>query len=98
VSTETIEIGLRTAREFGVPFIVMAVLLWFIREAAQAMHRTVVVPLVDALSSFLRQTTATLDGLGRTQERQAETLAELAAGQRELQAAIGRVGAEGGRR
>ncbi len=91
MSTETIEIVLRTAREFGVPFIVLAVLLWLLREAAHAMHRTVVIPVVDAHSTFLRQTTATLEGLGRTQEQQADTLRELAAGQREIQSAIGRL-------
>jgi hypothetical protein len=91
MTTETIEIVLRTAREFGVPFIVLAVLLWLLREAAHAMHRTVVIPVVDAHSTFLRQTTATLEGLGRTQEQQADTLRELAAGQREIQSAIGRL-------
>ena len=91
MSTETIEIALRTAREFGVPFIVLAVLLWLLREAAHAMHRTVVIPVVDAHSTFLKQTTATLEGLGRTQEQQADTLRELAAGQREIQSAIGRL-------
>ncbi len=91
MTTETIEIVLRTAREFGVPFIVLAVLLWLLREAAHAMHRTVVIPVVEAHSTFLRQTTATLEGLGRTQEQQADTLRELAAGQREIQSAIGRL-------
>ena len=91
MTTETIEIVLRTAREFGVPFLVLAVLLWLLREAAHAMHRTVVIPVVDAHSTFLKQTTATLEGLGRTQEQQADTLRELAAGQREIQSAIGRL-------
>jgi len=88
VSTETIEIVLRSAREFGFPILVLAVLLWLLREAAHAMHRTVVIPVVDAHSTFLRQTTATLEGLGRTQEQQADTLRELAAGQREIHAAL----------
>jgi hypothetical protein len=91
VSAETIEIVLRSAREFGFPILVLAVLLWLLREAAHAMHRTVVIPVVDAHSTFLRQTTATLEGLGRTQEQQADTLRELAAGQREIQSAIGRL-------
>jgi hypothetical protein len=91
VSTETIDIVLRSAREFGFPILVLAVLLWLLREAAHAMHRTVVIPVVDAHSTFLRQTTATLEGLGRTQEQQADTLRELAAGQREIQSAIGRL-------
>jgi len=91
VSTETIEIVVRSAREFGFPILVLAVLLWLLREAAHAMHRTVVIPVVDAHSAFLRQTTATLEGLGRTQEQQADTLRELAAGQREIQSAIGRL-------
>ena len=84
MSSETIEIGIRVAREFGFPCLVLAVFLWLLREAAHALHRTVLVPVVDAHSSFLRQTTATLEGLGRTQEQQAETLQELAAGQREI--------------
>ncbi len=91
MSTETIDIVLRSAREFGFPILVLAVLLWLLREAAHAMHRTVVIPVVDAHSTFLRQTTATLEGLGRTQEQQADTLRELAAGQREIQSAIGRL-------
>ncbi len=91
MSTETIEIFLRSAREFGFPILVLAVLLWLLREAAHAMHRTVVIPVVDAHSTFLKQTTATLEGLGRTQEQQADTLRELAAGQREIQSAIGRL-------
>jgi hypothetical protein len=91
MTTETIEIVLRSAREFGFPILVLAVLLWLLREAAHAMHRTVVIPVVDAHSAFLRQTTATLEGLGRTQEQQADTLRELAAGQREIQSAIGRL-------
>lgn len=91
MSTETIEIVVRSAREFGFPILVLAVLLWLLREAAHAMHRTVVIPVVDAHSAFLRQTTATLEGLGRTQEQQADTLRELAAGQREIQSAIGRL-------
>lgn len=91
MSTETIEIVLRSAREFGFPILVLAVLLWLLREAAHAMHRTVVIPVVDAHSTFLKQTTATLEGLGRTQEQQADTLRELAAGQREIQSAIGRL-------
>ena len=91
MTTETIEIVLRSAREFGFPILVLAVLLWLLREAAHAMHRTVVIPVVDAHSTFLKQTTATLEGLGRTQEQQADTLRELAAGQREIQSAIGRL-------
>jgi hypothetical protein len=88
MSSELIEIGIRAAREFGFPCLVLAVLLWLVREAAHALHRTVLVPVVDAHSSFLRQTTATLEGLGRTQEQQAETLQELAAGQREIHSLV----------
>jgi hypothetical protein len=88
MSSEVIEIGVRVAREFGFPCLVLAVVLWLLREGAHAMHRTVVIPVVESHSSFLRQTTATLEGLGRTQEQQAETLRELAAGQREIHAAV----------
>ncbi len=90
MSSEMIEIGIRAAREFGFPCLVLAVVLWLLREGAHAMHRTVVVPVVESHSSFLKQTAAAIDGLGRTQEQQAETLRELAAGQREIHAIVAR--------
>jgi len=83
-TSDMIDVGIRVAREFGFPCLMLGLLLFGLREAAQALHRTVVVPVVESHSAFLRQTTATLEGLGRTQEQQAETLQELAAGQREI--------------
>jgi hypothetical protein len=48
----------------------------------------VVVPVVESHSTFLKQTTATLEGLGRAQEKQADTLRELAEAQREIRDAV----------
>ena len=87
-TSDAIDVGIRIAREFGFPVVMVCILLYGLREAAVAVHQTVVVPVVESHATFLRQTTATLEGLGRTQEQQAETLRELAAGQREIHAAV----------
>ncbi len=87
-TSDAIDVGIRIAREFGFPVVMVCILLFGLREAAVAVHQTVVVPVVESHATFLRQTTATLEGLGRTQEQQAETLRELAAGQREIRAAV----------
>lgn len=91
-TSDVIDVGIRIAREFGFPVVMVCILLFGLREAATALHHTVVVPVVESHSAFLKQTTATLEGLGRSQEKQAATLAELAAGQREIQAVLGRAG------
>jgi hypothetical protein len=52
----------------------------------------VVVPIVESHTEYLQQTSATLRSLGETQVRQAETLQEIAAGQREI---ITRIGSSG---
>lgn len=92
-----VDIGFRLAREFGFPCFVLAVVGWWGQLAAVALHETVLVPVVESHTTFLRTTSDTLSTLSRAQERQADTLEELAAGQRELQHAI-RAGTEGGRK
>jgi hypothetical protein len=87
-TSDAIDVGIRIAREFGFPVVMVCILLFGLREAATALHHTVVVPVVESHSTFLRQTTATLEGLGRAQEKQAETLRELADGQREIRDAV----------
>jgi hypothetical protein len=97
-TSDAIDVGIRIAREFGFPVVVASVVLFCAREAATALHHTVVVPVVQSHATFLKQTSETLEGLGRAQEQQAETLREIAAGQREIRAAIGNAGGEGGPR
>lgn len=97
-SRDLIDVAIRVAREFGFPCLVLSVVMYWGQLAAVALHQTVLVPVVDSHTTFLRTTSDTLSTLSRAQERQADTLEELAAGQRELQHAIGRAGATGGQR
>lgn len=91
-----VDVGIRIAREFGFPCFVLAVVGYWGQLAAVALHETVLVPVVESHTTFLRTTSDTLSTLSRAQERQADTLDELAAGQRELQHAIGRAAGERG--
>jgi hypothetical protein len=75
---------LRIAERFGVPVVLLGVLIWLGREAAISMHGTIVKPVVEAHVDFLETTSATLKEISVTQEKQAETLDELAHGQRDL--------------
>ena len=79
----TIDTLLRIADRFGVPCVVLAVGIWMTREAAIAIHSTVVEPVVKSHVEFL-------DGAKETMARQAETLQELAHGQREIQQVLAR--------
>lgn len=92
---DLIDVAIRVAREFGFPCLVLSVVMYWGQLAAVALHQTVLVPVVDSHTTFLRTTSDTLSTLSRAQERQADTLEELAAGQRELQHAIGRAHAAG---
>lgn len=76
------------AGKLGVPFVVLALFLWLAREAATSLHRTVVIPIVESHTEFLDSTRQTLDRISTTQERQAETLQELAVGQTEIRHAV----------
>jgi hypothetical protein len=75
---------LRIAERFGVPVVLLAVIIWLGREAAITLHVSFVEPVVKSHVEFLETTSETLREIGRTQEKQAETLEELAHGQREL--------------
>ena len=75
---------LRIAERFGVPVVLLAVIIWLGREAAITLHGSLVEPVVKSHVEFLETTSETLREIGRTQEKQAETLEELAHGQREL--------------
>lgn len=75
---------------FGVPVAILAVILWFAREAAISLHSTVLVPVVTSHTEFLDATQETLREIGRSQEQQAETMQELAVGQQEIRHALSR--------
>lgn len=78
------------ADRFGVPVLLLAAVLWMLRDAGLALHQTVLVPVVASHTKFLEATQEALTEIGRTQEVQARTMQELAIGQREIQAAIRR--------
>jgi len=75
---------IRIADRFGVPCVILAVVLYFGREAAIALHGTVVEPVVESHVEYLRTTAETLKEIGQTQKKQTETLDELYRGQSEL--------------
>lgn len=94
-SPSVIDAVLRAGERFGVPVVLLAVVLWLIRDAAITLHGTVLVPIVKSHTEFLDSTRETLDGIGQTQrqqaqtmQQQAKTLEELAVGQSEIKAAV----------
>jgi hypothetical protein len=89
MTTETVvDSALRVGERFGVPVLILGVMIWLAREAATSIHSTVLVPIVTSHTEFLDTTRETLHEIGRVQTRQAETLQELATGQREIQNSI----------
>jgi hypothetical protein len=92
----TAEIALRVAERFGVPVVLLVVLLWMIREAATSLNGTVVVPIVKSHTEFLDTTRETLTEISRTQLQQADTMKEIAENQKELKIIVtSREGDEG---
>jgi len=84
VRQSVLDTFLRIADRFGVPCVILAVVMFFGREAAIALHGTVVEPMVQSHVEFLDTTAETLKEIGKVQHQQATTLQELAAGQRDL--------------
>lgn len=87
---DIVDVGIRLLREFGFPCFVLSVLGWWGQLAAVSLHETVLVPVVESHTTFLRATADTLKTLGDAQSRQADTLEEIAAGQRDIQRVLGR--------
>ena len=81
----------RIGERFGVPVLVLAVLLWFIRDAAVSLNKTVVEPVVQGHVEFLQTTQKTLEGIEETQKASQQTLQEIAIGQRELKHVVDRI-------
>lgn len=79
---------LRIAERFGVPVVLLAVLIFLGREAAISLHGTLVKPVVESHIEFLETTSETLKEISSVQTQQAQTLDELAHGQRELHTTI----------
>jgi hypothetical protein len=75
---------LRVADRFGVPCVILAVVIWFGREAAIALHDTLVRPVVESHIEFLDTTRETLSEISSVQHSQAMTLQELANGQKSI--------------
>ena len=82
------EAAFRAAERFGVPVVLLLVLIWLLRDAAVTLHGTVLVPIVQSHTEFLDTTRTTLEEMSRTQRQQASTMQELATGQREIQQAV----------
>lgn len=74
----------RIGERFGVPVVLLAVILWLGREAAITLHGSLVKPIVESHVEFLETTSATLKEISTVQSKQADTLQEIAHGQREL--------------
>jgi hypothetical protein len=75
---------LRVAERFGVPVVLLGVVIWLGREAAITLHGTLVKPVVESHVQFLETTSETLKEISTVQTQQAATLEELAHGQREM--------------
>lgn len=80
-----IDTAMKVAKEFGLPVVMLAVTVWLFREAAVSLHHTVVVPVVQSHTRFIDSTQETLREISKTQEKQAETLHDIAEGQRDIQ-------------
>lgn len=88
---------IRIADKFGIPCVLLAVVLYFCREAAIALHGSVVEPVVKSHVEYLDTTAETLKEIGQVQRQQADTLTELARGQAELNAVVRSVIVSGSR-
>ena len=94
--TGAIDALLRIADRFGVPCVILAVVLFFGREMAITIHGTVVEPVVKGHVEFLETTSETLKEICQIQSQQARTLQELSHGQNELRVVVKEI-SEGGK-
>jgi len=84
----TYEFLLGIADRFGVPCLILAAVLWMIRDAGMALHQTVVVPVVQAHTKFLDKTEEALDTIGKSQEKAADTMQAIATGQQRIESVL----------
>lgn len=79
---------LRVAERFGVPVVLLGVVIWLGREAAITLHGSLVEPVVKSHVEFLEATSETLREITTVQTQQAATLEELAQGQHDVKAIV----------
>lgn len=79
-----VESAFRAAERFGVPVVLLGVMIWLLRDAAVTLHSTVLVPIVASHTEFLASTRDTLGEISSTQSQQAKTMQELAVGQQAI--------------
>lgn len=79
---------IKIGERFGVPVMLLIVVLFFVREACISIHGTLLVPIVKSHVEFLESTSETLHEIDQTQQQQATILGEISIGQRAIQQAL----------
>jgi len=79
---------IKVGERFGVPVMLLIVVLFFAREACVSIHSTLLVPIVKSHVEFLESTSQTLHEIDQTQQQQATILGEISLGQRAIQQAL----------
>lgn len=79
---------IKVGERFGVPVMLLIVVLFFAREACVSIHSTLLVPIVKSHVEFLESTSQTLHEIDQTQQQQATILGEISIGQRAIQSAL----------
>jgi len=79
---------IKIGERFGVPVMLLIVVLFFAREACVSIHATLLVPIVKSHVEFLESTSETLHEIDQTQQQQATILGEISLGQRAIQQAL----------
>lgn len=78
----------KVGERFGVPVMLLMLVLFFAREACISIHSTLIVPIVQGHVKFLDSTSETLHEIDQTQQQQARILGEISIGQRAIQQAL----------
>ena len=79
---------IKIGERFGVPVMLLIVVLFFAREACVSVHETLLVPIVKGHIEFLDATSLTLREIEQTQHQLYNTLQEVSIGQRAIQQAL----------
>ena len=79
---------IKVGERFGVPVMLLIVVLFFAREACVSIHSTLLVPIVKSHCDFLESTSETLHEIDQTQQQATAILSEISMGQRAIQQAL----------
>ena len=79
---------IKIGERFGVPVMLLVVVLFFAREACVSIHSTLLVPIVKSHCDFLESTSETLHEIDQTQQQATAILSEISMGQRAIQQAL----------